>query len=429
MRDMSIYWDADLPEPDDHAPLPDRVDVAVIGAGFTGLSVALHLARAGRRVAVLDAGRIGAGASSRNGGMVGPSFHKLGSAGLLAKYGEAKTLALMREGLLALDHFEALIRDEGLNCDLQMRGRFRGARTVADRDAMAREGDWLRRNLGLESDMVDQADQRAEIGSDFYRGGMIYHRDGGVHPRKLVLELARIARSAGATLIPHCPATALRQDPAGVEVQTPRGTLNAREVVLATNGYADRRTAVMARRVVPIETFVTATEPLSPERMAELSPKGRMFGESGRVFMWYRPTPDGTRFIFGGRLARSGASAKACKSAFAPAVARVFPQLQGVQFDHAWSGQIAYTPDHSPHLGQVDGAWVAGGYCGSGVTRSVYLGAKLARRILGQPDAGTALDDLPFDPVPFSPFSRQGAALLTRWYAWKDARDLRRDRA
>ena len=341
MRDMSIYWDADLPEPDDHAPLPDRVDVAVIGAGFTGLSVALHLARAGRNVAVLDAGRIGAGASSRNGGMVGPSFHKLGSAGLLAKYGEAKTLALMREGLLALDHFEALIRDEGLKCDLQMRGRFRGARTVADRDAMAREGDWLRRNLGLESDMVDQADQRAEIGSDFYRGGMIYHRDGGVHPRKLVLELARIARSAGATLIPHCPATALRQDPAGVEVQTPRGTLNAREVVLATNGYADRRTAVMARRVVPIETFVTATEPLSPERMAELSPKGRMFGESGRVFMWYRPTPDGTRFIFGGRLARSGASAKACKSAFAPAVARVFPQLQGVQFDHAWSGQIA----------------------------------------------------------------------------------------
>ena len=428
MKGQSIFWDRDLPEPAFHgaAPLPDRVDVAVVGGGFTGLSAALHLARGGRSVAVLEAGRIGAGASSRNGGMVGPSFHKLGSAGLLARYGETKTLALMREGLHALDHFEALIRDEGIECDLQMRGRFRGARTLADRESMARECDWLHRNLGLESRMVDAADQRDEIGSDTYRGGVVYLRDGGVHPRKLVLELARLADAAGAVVVPGCPVTALRHDGPDVTLATPRGPLRAGEVVLATNGYADRRSAAMARRVVPIETFVVATEELSPERMAELTPRGRMFGETGRVFMWYRPTPDGRRFIFGGRLARAGAGPEACKAAFAPSVARVFPQLDGVRFDHAWSGQIAYTPDHSPHLGKVDGVWLAGGYCGSGVTRSVYLGMKLARRILGQPGAETALDDLPFDKVPFSPFSRQGAALLTRWYAWQDARDLRR---
>ncbi|MBB95402.1 MAG: FAD-dependent oxidoreductase [Rhodobacteraceae bacterium] len=430
MRGQSIYWDTGLPEPeyDAAAPLPDRVDIAVVGAGFTGLSTALHLARAGRSVAVLEAGRIGAGASSRNGGMVGPSFHKLGSAGLLARYGETKTLALMREGLLALDHFEALIHEEGLDCDLQMRGRFRGARTDADRESMARECDWLGRNLGLETAIVAQADQRAEIGSDFYRGGAIYHRDGGVHPRKLVLELARIAAEAGALLVPACPVTAIRSAPGGVELNTPKGTLRATEVVLASNAYSGRPTRALAKRVVPIETFVVTTSPLPPGQMAQLTPRGRMFGESGRVFMWYRPTPDGTRFIFGGRLARAGAGPEACKTVFGRAVTRVFPQLEGTSFDHAWSGRIAYTPDHSPHLGKVDGVWLAGGYCGSGVTRSVYLGMKLARRILGKPGADTALDDLPFDTVPFQPFSRQGAALLSRWYAWADARDLRRAR-
>ncbi|MAC81524.1 MAG: FAD-dependent oxidoreductase [Rhodobacteraceae bacterium] len=428
MRRPPIFWDVDLPEPAyaSGEPLPKRVDVAIVGGGFTGLSAALTLARAGRSVVVFDAGRIGAGASSRNGGMVGPSFHKLGSAGLLARYGEAKTLALMREGLLALDHFEALIADEGLDCDLQMRGRFRGARTIADRDAMARECDWLRTNLGLQSDMVAHEDQRAEIGSDFYQGGVVYHRDGGVHPRKLVLELARIAAEAGATLIPDCPVTAMRRDGGEVELSTPKGALRAGEVVIATNAYADRRTSVMAQRVVPIDTFVVATEDLSPNQMADLTPRGRMFGESGRIFMWFRPTPDGRRFIFGGRLGPPGAGPEARKQVFARSVRRVFPQLDGIRFDHSWSGRIAYTPDHSPHLGKVDGVWLAGGYCGSGVTRSVYLGSKLARRILGLPGADTALDDLPFDKVPFSPFSRQGAALLTRWYAFQDARDLRR---
>lgn len=429
MRGQSIFWDAGQPEPAFAGadPLPKRVDVAIVGAGFTGLAVALHLARAGRSVVVFDAGRIGAGASSRNGGMVGPSFHKLGSAGLLARYGETKTLALMREGLHALDHFEALIAEEGLACDLQMRGRFRGARTVADREAMARECDWLGRNLGLETEILGPEDQRGEIGSDFYRGGAIYHRDGGVHPRKLVLELARVACAAGAVLVPGCPVTGLRRDGDTTELATPKGVVQASEVVIATNAYSDRATGVMGKRVVPIETFAVATQELTLDQMTELTPKGRMFGESGRVFMWYRPTPDGRRFIFGGRLARAGSGPEACKTVFARSVSRVFPQLDGITFDHAWSGRIAYTPDHSPHLGKVDGAWLAGGYCGSGVTRSVYLGMKLSRRILGLPGGETALDDLPFETVPFSPFSGLGAALLTKWYAWQDARDMQRD--
>ena len=427
--DERVYWDhVDAPEIPPR-PLPEQTDVAVIGAGYTGLATALHLARAGRQVTVLEAGAVGAGCSSRNGGMVGPSFHKLGVAGLTARYGPVKTLDIMGEGLRALEYFQSFVAEEGLDCDLQMRGRFRGARTRADYEATARECDWLSRHLDLPCDMIPKAEQHREIGSNIYCGGVVYHRDGGVHPRKLLLALAQKAQAAGVTIHETCPLMTLRWDGDRATLATPRGSVRAGEVVMATNAYADAATRAMHRRVVQIRTAAVATEPLSAEMMRALTPKGRMLGESGRLFMWYRPSPDGQRFIFGGRLGRPGGPADTQRRAFAAAVTRVFPQLSDVEFSHVWSGNVAYTPDHSPHLGQQDGVWLAGGYCGSGVTRSLYFGMKLARKILGQPGADTAFDTLDFPTVPCKPLSGLGARLLTRWYGHLDARDLRRDRA
>ncbi|MBT0958454.1 FAD-binding oxidoreductase [Alphaproteobacteria bacterium KMM 3653] len=428
MAGEQIYWQAPDPVEAGAEAAPERVDIAVIGAGYTGLSVALHLAQAGRSVTVFEAGGIGAGCSSRNGGMVGPSFHKLGSAGLIARYGEAKTLAIMREGIHALDYLEAFVAEHALDCDLQMRGRFRGARRLADYDAMGREGDWLSRHLGLPVAMVPRAEQEREIGSAFYHGGAVYLRDGGVHPRKLLVALAQAARAAGVLILPHCPVTAMRREGAQTALQTPRGTVTAQEVVVATNAYADRRTPAMQRRVVSLCTAAVATKEIPQPLMAELTPKGRMFGESGRVFMWFRPTPDGRRFIFGGRIGRPGGSAETQRRAFGRAITRVFPQIGDVHLSHVWSGNVAYTPDHSPHLGFEDGVWLAGGYCGSGVTRSIYFGMKLARKILKAQGGDTAFDDLPFARVPFSPFSGAAAHVMTKWYAHLDARDLRRDR-
>jgi glycine/D-amino acid oxidase-like deaminating enzyme len=423
-----VYWnESGAPELDVPAARPPReIDVAVVGAGYTGLSTAIHLARGGRSVALFEAGQIGHGCSSRNGGMVGPSFHKLGMTGLTAKYGETKANAIMQEGMNALDHFEAFVAAEKLECDLQMRGRFRGARTVADYDAMARECERLNKAVGLPFEMISAADQRAEIGSDFYRGGVVYQRDGGIQPRKLVVALAAKALEAGVQLFPETPVTGIRRDGEGSELRCGGEIVRARDVVVATNAYADRRTDAMHSRVVQIETGAVATEEISEPLMAELSPKGRMFGESGRIFMWYRPTSDGKRFIFGGRMGGPGCSAEERAAATKRAILRVFPQLEDVGISHAWSGDVAYTPDHAPHLGFEDGVWLAGGYCGSGVTRSLYFGAKLARRILGEKDAGTAFDDLPFAKVPFKPFSRMAAELMTRWWSWQDARDLRR---
>ncbi len=422
-----IYWHDHSVQPPDHGTpdIPDHVDVAVVGGGFTGLSVALHLARGGRKVALFEAASLGYGASSRNGGMIGPGLHKLGITGLRKAYGEDRAKEILREGLHALDHLEDFVTSEQIDCDLHLTGRFRGARTPAQYEASARECDWLSKNINLPCHVVPAADQHTEIGSDFYCGGNVYHRDGGVNPRKLVAGLTRRALDAGVTIFAPCAVTGINREAKGLSVRTDLGTLTTREVVLATNGYSDGRTRALSRRIVPIETGASAIGPLSPGLMAELSPKLRMHGETGRVFMWYRPTPDGRSLIFGGRFGAGGMPLEARQKAFRHAITRVFPQLHGSPFSHVWSGQIAYTKDHSPHLGHHDGVWMAGGYCGSGVTRSLYFGTKLARRMLGEAQAGTAFDDLPFSPVPFRPLAPMGADLLARWYQMQDARDLK----
>ncbi|WP_113912108.1 NAD(P)/FAD-dependent oxidoreductase [Roseovarius dicentrarchi] len=421
-----IYWHEGADRaPDTAGRPPAKVDVAIVGAGYTGLSAALHLARAGRSVAVFDAEAVGFGASSRNGGMIGPGLHKLGISGLINAYGEDRAVALLREGLNAVDHLVQFVAAENIACDLALVGRFRGARTDTQYDALLRECDWLRDRIGLPSYPVPRAEQRSEIGSDFYRGGVVYERDGGVHPRKMLLGLAARALEAGAQIVAPCAVTGIEQGGARKLLHTTGGKVEAREVVLATNGYSDRRSAALNRRVVPLETGACTVGPLSPEQMADLSPKGRMHGESGRVFMWYRPTPDGRSFIFGGRFGAGNVSPAARERAYRRAICRVYPQLSDAPISHVWSGLIAMTADHSPHFGHFDGIWMAGGYNGSGVTRSLYFGTKLARRMLGEADAETAFDSLPFKPVPLRTLAPWGAGMLVRWYQMQDDRELR----
>ena len=408
-------------------PRPETVDVAVVGSGFTGLRLALELARGGRSVAVLEAEDIGHGASSRNGGMVGPSFHKLGMAGLTAHYRAERAAAIMAEGMTALDDFEAFLAAEGIDCGLTMAGRFRGAPTAASYEATARECERLEKAVGLPYEMVPRARQQDQIGSDFYRGGVVYLRDGMIQPRMLVEALARRAEDAGAMLFERTPVSGLTRDAGGVALRLPDGVMRAREVVMATNGYgAAQATAPLGPRVVPILTGVAATEPLSANLMGELTPQGRAFGENRRVFMWFRPTPDNSRFIFGGRIGPMRAGAARRARAVRAAATRVFPQLEGVNFSHLWTGKIAYTQDHAPHLGRIDGVWYAGGYCGSGVTRSLYFARKLALKILERPGAETAFDGLDFPRIPFRPFAPLVAAAVTRWSALRDVIDDRR---
>ncbi|MDE0757082.1 MAG: FAD-dependent oxidoreductase, partial [Pseudomonadales bacterium] len=180
---------------------PASVDVAIIGAGFTGLSTALALARGGRRVAVIDAGEPGSGCSSRNGGMIGPSMHKLGLRGLTVKYGDKRAKDILGEGLRAIDFFRSFLATEAIECDLQMTGRFRGAMSDKDFRVLTDEVEDLKKIPGFKADVVPYSEQHQEVGSDLYRGGIVYHQDGGLNPAKLVDALCQKVADSGGLII------------------------------------------------------------------------------------------------------------------------------------------------------------------------------------------------------------------------------------
>lgn len=427
IRDVpSTYWNEGVAT---YRPAPvspaARYDVAVIGAGYSGLAVAWGLARAGSSVLVIEAGEIGHGASSRSGGMVGPSFHKLGIAGLSAKYGEERAHRLMRAGIEALDYCQDLFAAPDFDVDFSMPGRFRGARTPDDLTSMIAECERLKAAVGLPFEIVRAEEVAAFTGARCYCGGVYYPRDGGIHPRKLVNAIAARAERAGAALLTGHAVQRIRRIARGFELEVPGGVVEAGTVVQCTNGYSDAGVRLMRARVVPIDVSVAATRVLGAERMRALAPRLLMQGESGRVFIWSRPSPDGQRFIFGGRISSIRAPVAVQRAQIADHVRRLYPTLEAADFEHVWNGRIAYTSDHAPHLSCVNGVWMMGGYCGSGVTRSFYFADKLVRKLTGQSGGDTAFDELGFPKVPFRRLAPAGARLMTRYYALRDRHDGR----
>ncbi|HEX6014800.1 MAG TPA: FAD-binding oxidoreductase [Geminicoccaceae bacterium] len=231
-RAYPYWWDeAPIAPAEADQALPGRADV-VVGAGYTGLSAALALARAGRSVLVLDANLPGEGASTRSGGMIG-SGHRVGLGELERRHGREAAKALAREGMVALEFTLGLIEREGIACHLQRVGRFRGAWLPAHYEAMAREVERQRRELGLEADMVPAAEaRRREVATDHYHGGAVYHRHGGVHPAFLHAGLWGRAREAGAVVLGRTPVVGIDAGTRDARVATERGELAAGQVVV-----------------------------------------------------------------------------------------------------------------------------------------------------------------------------------------------------
>lgn len=400
-RDLKLYpywWEA-VPRPEESlVELPTEVDALIVGGGFSGLTTALVLARAGKSVLVCEASFTGYGASTRNGGMLGPSFHKLGVKGLTARYGSARTHAILRQSIEFVDFIRELTESENIECDFHQSGRFRCASRPSHFEQLAREVETQVETTGIEAEMIPRQRIREEIGTDRFYGGVRYRIDGGLHPAKYHDGLLRVVREAGAVFAPQTAVIKLRRHANGFLVSTNHGDVEASQVAICTNGYTGNAMPWFRRRLLPIRSAMIATEPLAPGLMDTLMPTRRMYGDSRRVFAYYRPSPDGERILFGGRAAGPGDRPEKNARDLRKMLLDVFPELEQTRITHSWSGFVAYTFDHSPHLGQHDGLYYAMGYCGSGVARASFFGTKLGYKMLGNEEEGrTAFDDLPFD--------------------------------
>lgn len=417
------WWDAAPRSVVAPPPLPAKADVVVIGSGFTGLSAGLTLLREGRSVVVLERGVPGYGASTRNGGQIGSGNQKFRVARLIQLRGRKKAEAMLREGVQMLDHIGQLIEDEKIDCHFTRCGRFRAAVRPEHYEAMARDMDDLRQIAGVESFMVPKSEQHSEIGSDVFFGGSVLPGDASLHPGLYHAGLMQRIGEAGGLVIGNAAAQDISPDDGRFSVTTPAGKIMARDVLIATNGYTDRLVPELGRRIVPIGSGLIATGDIPEATFSRLLPKGRVYGNTNRVFYYFRAAPGERRLIWGGRVGRlaSNTSPLAFRH-LARDMLHVFPDLADVPVTHGWDGMIGYTYDEVPHLGRTAaGLYYALGYCGTGVSRATYFGHKIALQLLGKGEGRTAFDDLVFPSYPAHPIAKRVVPVVETWYRFRDA--------
>jgi glycine/D-amino acid oxidase-like deaminating enzyme len=420
IRNEPYWWQAAPPQTLPLQAVASRSDVVIVGAGYTGLSAGLTLARAGRSVQIFDRMRPGEGASTRNGGIASGNLRP-GHAQLAKKFGRERADLLLTEGKLAREDLAQFIAAEGIECDFTLTGRFSGASKPADYEALARESDLLKNSLGIEAYPVPKAEQHTHLGTDFYQGGMVRMDIGGVHPAKLHAGMLARALAAGATIHGETGVTWVRPDGAdGYAVETARGTVKARHVILGTNGYTDGVDPWLRRRMVPVRSRIIATAPLPDDLMNELMPKRYMLSETRKLHYYYRPSPDGQRILFGGRDGTIAGDPDWPTESLRRALIDIFPALDNVEITHSWFGHVAMNRDMIPRVFTRSGVRYAGGYCGSGVVWARWAGQKAALQVLGE-DAGRSA--LAFRPPPAVPFYTGTPYFMPAVFAWLTLQD------
>ena len=419
-RKETSFWLEGLPEFNNiSSKLPLRVDVAIVGSGYTGLNAALQTIRGGRSTAIFEVGLPGQGCSTKNGGQIStsikPSLEKLS-----AKFGTQNGIAIRQEGENALNWIGDFITSEKIDCNFSRVGRYHAAHTQKHYELITRDAEKVNRSEGIEAFAVPKAEQLKELGSDVYHGGVVFPRHASVDPGKYHRGLLQRVVDAGVDVFGQCAVLNIEQTSDGFVITTQKGKVKARDVIIATNGYTSNLTPWLQKRVIPIGSYIISTEELDPVVVNELFPTNRIASDTCKVIYYYRMSPDRKRILFGGRVSATETNPLLSGPKLLEDLYRIFPQIEGIKISHSWTGTVAYTFDEMAHTGQHNGMYYSMGYCGSGVSMASYLGMRLGQKVLGLVEGKTAFDDLPFPTRPLYNGRPWFLPAVVSWYRMQD---------
>jgi len=381
---QQIYWHTTVQMPDDSnlTSIPADVDFAIIGGGYTGLSAARTLAQQDATVVVLEAESIGWGASSRNGGMALTGL-KVGMATIIKKYGRDLAKTLFQYSLDSVNTVEQIVKEENIDCGFERYGHLLTANKPKHYEALKDEVDFMAKEFNHKVRLVPANELKSEIGSNAYHGALVDEVSGGLNPAQYVAGLAAAAEKAGAMLCAKARVSRLERGEKRFVIETERGSLSAKSVLVATSGYTGNVTKKLQKKIIPIGSFIIATEKLSNELAHELSPHNRMIFDYKHFLNYFRLWDN--RMIFGGRAAFFPENEKTIEQSaeiLRLEMVSVYPQLKDAKVEYAWGGTLDFAFDQMTHVGEVDGLFYSLGYAGHGVAMATHLGKTVAEAMV-----------------------------------------------